>query len=82
MPRAIIYVAPVFRYTHFQGKQVVALNRRDGLHELFSYNLYPGAGRWRITRNSFPLADAPASVCIQAVYPVILKPIARFPSDS
>src|SRR5438552_16526789 len=41
-PRAIIYVAPVFRHTHFDGKQVVVHNRRDGLHELFSYNLYPG----------------------------------------
>jgi hypothetical protein len=42
VPRAIIYVAPVFRHTHFKGKQVVVHNRRDGLHELFSYNLYPG----------------------------------------
>ncbi|MBE0541217.1 MAG: DUF4914 family protein [Verrucomicrobia bacterium] len=42
MPRAIIYVAPVFRHTHCNGKQVVVHNRRDGLHELFSYNLYPG----------------------------------------
>lgn len=42
LPRAIIYVAPVFRHTHFCGKQVVVHNRRDGLHELFSYNLYPG----------------------------------------
>ncbi|MCC6580229.1 MAG: DUF4914 family protein, partial [Phycisphaeraceae bacterium] len=42
VPRAIIYVAPVFRHTHFNGKQVVVHNRRDGLHELFSYNLYPG----------------------------------------
>ena len=42
VPRAIIYVAPVFRHTHFDGKQVVVHNRRDGLHELFSYNLYPG----------------------------------------
>jgi hypothetical protein len=41
-PRAIIYVAPVFRHTHFDGKQVVVHNRREGLHELFSYNLYPG----------------------------------------
>lgn len=41
-PRAIIYVAPVFRHTHFAGKQVVVHNRRDGLHEMFSYNLYPG----------------------------------------
>src|ERR1044071_2668432 len=42
LPRAIIYVAPVFRHTHFQKKQVVVHNRRDSLHELFSYNLYPG----------------------------------------
>lgn len=42
LPRAIIYVAPPFRHTHFGGKQVVVHNRRDGLHELFSYNLYPG----------------------------------------
>src|SRR5215471_11124589 len=42
VPRAIIYVAPVFRHTHFDKKQVVVHNRRDSLHELFSYNLYPG----------------------------------------
>ncbi|MDW8307737.1 MAG: DUF4914 family protein [Verrucomicrobiales bacterium] len=41
-PRAIIYVAPIFRHTHFNGKQVVVHRRCDGLHELFSYNLYPG----------------------------------------
>jgi hypothetical protein len=39
---AIIYVAPPMRHTHFDGKQIVVHNRRDGLHELFSYNLYPG----------------------------------------
>ena len=39
---AIIYIAPPFRHTHFDGKQVVVHNRREGLHELFSYNLYPG----------------------------------------
>jgi hypothetical protein len=42
---AIVYTAPVFRHTHFDGKQVVVHNRRQeevGLHELFSYNLYPG----------------------------------------
>jgi len=38
----IIYVAPPFRHTHFDGKQVVVHNRMDGLHEIFSYNLYPG----------------------------------------
>jgi hypothetical protein len=43
-PRAVIYVAPPFRHTHFGGRQVVAHNRRrqDDLHELFAYNLYPG----------------------------------------
>ena len=44
VPRAVIYVAPPFRHTHFDGRQVVVHNRReaDDLHELFSYNLYPG----------------------------------------
>ena len=41
-PQSVIYVAPPFRHTHFDGKQVVVHNRRDDLHELFSYNLYPG----------------------------------------
>jgi len=41
-PKAVIYVAPPFRHTHFEGKQVVVHNRRKNLHELFSYNLYPG----------------------------------------
>lgn len=41
-PIAIIFVAPPFRHTHFNGKQVVVHNRRDDLQELFSYNLYPG----------------------------------------
>jgi len=39
---AIIYIAPPFRHTHFDGKQVVVHNRREELHELYSYNLYPG----------------------------------------
>ncbi len=42
---AIVYTAPVFRHTHFDGRQVVVHNRRfeeAQLHELFSYNLYPG----------------------------------------
>lgn len=39
---AVLYVAPPFRHTVFGGKQVVVHNRRPGLHELFSYNLYPG----------------------------------------
>ncbi|MFV0503883.1 MAG: DUF4914 family protein [Lachnospirales bacterium] len=41
-PKAIVYVAPPFRHTHYNGKQVVVHNRLDGLHEVFSYNLYPG----------------------------------------
>jgi hypothetical protein len=41
-PDAIIYLAPVFRHTHFNGKQVVVNNRLPNVHEVFSYNLYPG----------------------------------------
>ena len=41
-PRAIIYVAPPFRLTHFDGKQVVVHQRSENLHEVFAYNLYPG----------------------------------------
>ncbi|MBQ9249662.1 MAG: DUF4914 family protein [Oscillospiraceae bacterium] len=41
-PRAIIYVAPPFRMTHFAGKQVVVHQRSENLHEVFAYNLYPG----------------------------------------
>ena len=43
---AVLYIAPPFRHSHFDGKQVVVHNRRfeeeNYLHELFSYNLYPG----------------------------------------
>jgi len=44
---AVVYIAPPFRHTHFDGKQVVVHNRRfededNNLHELFAYNLYPG----------------------------------------
>lgn len=41
-PKAIIYLAPPFRHTHFDGKQIVVHNRLKDMHELFSYNLYPG----------------------------------------
>ena len=41
-PKTIIYVAPPFRHTFFQGKQIVVHNRLDTAHEIFSYNLYPG----------------------------------------
>jgi len=40
-PDFIIYVAPTFRHTHFDGRQVVVHNRLK-VHEMFSYNLYPG----------------------------------------
>ena len=41
-PKVIIYLAPPFRHTHFEGKQVVVHNRLDDVYELFAYNLYPG----------------------------------------
>ena len=41
-PRSVVYVAPPFRHTHFKGKQVVVHSRHEDLHEIFSYNLYPG----------------------------------------
>jgi len=41
-PRAVVYVAPPFRHTDYDGKQVVVHNRSDDLHEVFAYNLYPG----------------------------------------
>jgi len=44
---AAVYIAPPFRHTHFDSRQVVVHNRRFesedfNLHELFAYNLYPG----------------------------------------
>ncbi|MCL4216980.1 MAG: DUF4914 family protein [Candidatus Hydrogenedentes bacterium] len=41
-PKTVIYVAPPFRHTYFNGKQMVVHNRTDSVHEIFSYNLYPG----------------------------------------
>ncbi len=41
-PKSVIYVAPPLRHTHFGGRQVVVHNRTREIHELFSYNLYPG----------------------------------------
>ncbi|HME54537.1 MAG TPA: DUF4914 family protein [Candidatus Lokiarchaeia archaeon] len=40
-PKAAIYVAPPFRGTDFDGKQVVVHSRGD-FYEMFSFNLYPG----------------------------------------
>lgn len=39
---SVIFVAPTFRHTHFNGKQVVVHNRTEKIHEIYSYNLYPG----------------------------------------
>lgn len=41
-PRAVIFLAPPFRHTHFDGKQVVVHNRLEKIHEVYAYNLYPG----------------------------------------
>lgn len=40
--KAVIYLAPPFRHTHFNGKQIVVHNRLEKVHEVYSYNLYPG----------------------------------------
>lgn len=39
---SVIFVAPTFRHTHFGGKQAVVHNRTGKVHEIYSYNLYPG----------------------------------------
>ncbi|MFI3173912.1 MAG: DUF4914 family protein [Bacillota bacterium] len=41
-PKAIIYIAPPFRHTLYDGKQIVVHNRKPNMHEVFAYNLYPG----------------------------------------
>ena len=41
-PKTVVFLAPPFRHTHFNGKQVVVHNRLEEVHEVFSYNLYPG----------------------------------------
>jgi hypothetical protein len=41
-PKLILYVAPPFRHTHFNGRQMVVHVRGADLHEIFAYNLYPG----------------------------------------
>ncbi len=38
----IVYLAPPFRHTDFNGKQAVVHHRTENLYEIFSYNLYPG----------------------------------------
>lgn len=41
-PSVLLYVAPPFRHTHFDGRQAVVHHRSQELHEIYSYNLYPG----------------------------------------
>lgn len=41
-PRSLMFVAPPFRHTHFEGRQVVVHNRSETMHEVWAYNLYPG----------------------------------------
>ncbi len=41
-PKLFLYIAPPFRHTKFDGKQVVVHNRQPSRYEIFSYNLYPG----------------------------------------
>ncbi len=41
-PKTVLYLAPPFRITHFEGKQRVVHNKKNGIYEIFSYNLYPG----------------------------------------
>jgi len=41
-PKLVIFLAPPFRHTYFNGKQIVVHNRLPDIYEMFSYNLYPG----------------------------------------
>ena len=41
-PRAVIYVVPTFRHSFYSGRQISVHNRTNDVHEIFSFNLYPG----------------------------------------
>ena len=41
-PKAVIYLAPTFRHTLCDGKQVVIHHRTKDMHSIYSLNLYPG----------------------------------------
>ncbi|MCA9402560.1 MAG: DUF4914 family protein [Candidatus Omnitrophica bacterium] len=41
-PKAVIYLAPTFRHSLCDGKQVVVHHRSPQMHEIYSLNLYPG----------------------------------------
>ena len=38
----VLFVAPPFRHTHFNGRQIVVHQRLGSHQEVFAYNLYPG----------------------------------------
>jgi hypothetical protein len=38
----VLFIAPPFRHTHFDGKQVVVHYRTPSHQEIYAYNLYPG----------------------------------------
>ena len=38
----VLFVAPPFRHTHFEGRQVVVHDRSKTHQEIYAYNLYPG----------------------------------------
>ncbi len=40
--RGVVFLAPPFRHTYFGGQQIVVHNRLEDVHEIYSYNLYPG----------------------------------------
>nr|MBP8640284.1 DUF4914 family protein [Oscillospiraceae bacterium] len=40
--KGFVFLAPPFRHTSFNGKQIVVHNRLKDTHEIFAYNLYPG----------------------------------------
>ncbi|MCL2151530.1 MAG: DUF4914 family protein [Oscillospiraceae bacterium] len=41
-PKLAVFLAPPFRHTYFDGKQIIVHNRTPNIYEMFSYNLYPG----------------------------------------
>ncbi|TVR74177.1 MAG: DUF4914 family protein [Marinilabiliales bacterium] len=73
--KSVVYVAPTFRHTHFDGKQVVVHNRTDEVYEIFSYNLYPGPSAKKgiygvlLSIGEFEGWSAPHCSAVQSVSP-------------
>lgn len=38
----VLFIAPPFRHTHYDGRQIVVHSRYSTHQEIFAYNLYPG----------------------------------------